>query len=63
MKARNVHVIEGELDVEIDGVTYHLKPGDTITFHSTLAHKTSNPGKKEAVDVWVDSVPWVFSTK
>jgi mannose-6-phosphate isomerase-like protein (cupin superfamily) len=56
-------LIEGELDVQVNGDIYHLTPGDTITFNSGTPHKISNPGKKEAVVIWVDSEPFIFSTK
>ncbi len=56
-------LLEGELKVEADGEVYYLKPGDSITMKSSSPHRVSNPGKKEAVVVWVDSIPWIFSTK
>lgn len=56
-------LLEGELEVEVDGMVHHMKPGDTITLLSSVAHRISNPGKKKAVAVWVNSAPWVFSTK
>lgn len=56
-------LLEGELRVEVNGKTYHLKPGDTITLRSSTSHRMWNPGKKEAVAVWVNSVPWMFSIK
>lgn len=56
-------VIEGELDLQVDADIYHLKPGDSITFHSMSPHRISNPGEKEALAIWVDSEPFIFSTK
>ena len=56
-------LLEGELNVEISGQSYHLKPGDSITMKSTIPHRLSNPGKKKASAVWVNSAPYIFSTK
>ena len=56
-------LLEGELEVEVEGKGYYMKPGDTITLRSSAVHRISNPGKKKALAVWVNSVPWVFSTK
>ncbi len=56
-------LLEGELKVEVEGKIYHMEPGDTITLQSSAVHRISNPGKKKALAIWVNSVPWVFSTK
>jgi len=56
-------LLEGELDVEISGQNYHLKPGDSITIKSNIPHRLSNPGKHKASAVWVNSAPYIFSTK
>ncbi len=56
-------LLEGELDVEISGQNYHLKPGDSITIKSNIPHRLSNPGKKKASAVWVNSAPYIFSTQ
>ncbi len=56
-------VLEGELEVEVNGNIYPIKPGDTITLCSSLSHRISNVGKKKAIAVWVNSVPWLFTTK
>ena len=56
-------LMEGELEVEVEGKVYHMKPGDTVTLRSSVSHRISNPGKKKALAVWVNSVPWVFSTR
>jgi transcriptional regulator with XRE-family HTH domain len=54
-------VIEGNLDVHVEDKVYRLEPGDTITFHSDSPHKISNSGEGEALAVWVDSRPFIFS--
>jgi transcriptional regulator with XRE-family HTH domain len=56
-------VLEGELEVEIRGETFHLKVGDSITLDSNIPHRVSNRGKKTAKAVWVNSVPHIFSIK
>ncbi|MBW1799339.1 MAG: cupin domain-containing protein [Deltaproteobacteria bacterium] len=69
-KALHIHegeecglLLEGELHVETDGKIYHMKPGDSITLSSQTPHRVTNPGEKKAVSVWVNSIPWRFSTK
>jgi transcriptional regulator with XRE-family HTH domain len=39
-----IHVLEGELLIEIAGVPHRLVAGDSITFDSSQPHLTSNPG-------------------
>jgi transcriptional regulator with XRE-family HTH domain len=56
-------LLEGELEIEINGKVYRMRPGDTITLKSTASHRIYNPGKKKAVAIWVNSIPWVFSTR
>jgi transcriptional regulator with XRE-family HTH domain len=56
-------VLEGELEVEFYGETYHLKPGDSIALYSNIPHRVSNRGKKTARAIWVNSVPHIFSIK
>ncbi len=56
-------LLEGELAIEINGKVYRMRPGDTITLKSSTSHRIYNPGKKKAVAIWVNSIPWVFSTR
>lgn len=56
-------LLEGELEVEVNGKVSRMKPGDTITVRSSTLHRISNPGKKRALAIWVNSVHWIFSTK
>ena len=56
-------LLEGELEVELGDRTYHLKPGDSITYRSDIPHRLNNRGKKTAKGVWVNSKPWIFSVK
>jgi len=56
-------LLEGELEVEINNHVQRMKPGDTVTLVSSVPHRISNPGRKKAVAVWVNSVPWVFAIR
>jgi transcriptional regulator with XRE-family HTH domain len=56
-------LLEGELEVETRQGIHHMKPGDTITLRSTVPHRVSNPGKKKAVAIWINSVPYIFALK
>jgi transcriptional regulator with XRE-family HTH domain len=56
-------VLEGELNIEIDGVVHHVEKGDSISLLSSVPHRIWNPGSKKAVAVWVNSVPWLFAIK
>lgn len=56
-------ILEGELVVETGKASYQMKQGDTITFDSSIPHRLTNPGKEEAVSVWVNTVPWMFAIK
>jgi uncharacterized cupin superfamily protein len=56
-------LLDGELEVELEDKTYHLKPGDSITIRSDIPHRLNNKGKKLAKGVWVNSKPWIFSIK
>lgn len=56
-------LLEGELEVETSQGIHHMKPGDTITLQSTIPHRVSNAGKKKAVAIWINSVPYIFAIK
>jgi len=56
-------ILEGEMELELGDEVYRLKPGDSITFRCDVPHRLSNRGKKTAKGVWVNSRPWIFSTK
>jgi transcriptional regulator with XRE-family HTH domain len=56
-------LLEGEMELELEDRTYHLNPGDSITFRSDIPHRLNNRGKKLAKGVWVNSKPWIFSIK
>ena len=56
-------VLEGEIEVELEDGVYHLKAGDSITFKSDLPHRITNQSSHLSKAVWVNSHPWIFSTK
>lgn len=47
-------VLEGKLEVEVDGEHYELKPGDSISYDSQLPHRISNNGRKHVTAVWIN---------
>jgi transcriptional regulator with XRE-family HTH domain len=50
-------VISGEIDLWIGKERYRLKAGDSFAFASTTPHRYRNPGKMEAVVIWVITPP------
>jgi DNA-binding transcriptional MerR regulator/quercetin dioxygenase-like cupin family protein len=50
-------VLSGTLNLVVDRQTYHLQKGDSFYFESSTPHRWSNPGKKEAVLLWVNTPP------
>lgn len=47
-------LVAGALTIELDGVSYQLRPGDSISYESSTPHRISNPGKSKARAVWVN---------
>jgi len=56
-------LLEGELEVQVGEKNYSLKPGDSITLNSSTPHRVANCGIKKATAVWVNSTPFIFSTR
>jgi len=50
-------VLAGELELTVQGVTYHLEEGDSFYFPSTHHHSFRNTGQEEAVVLWVNCPP------
>ena len=48
-------VLEGEIELVLDGKAFRLKPGDSFSFPASLAHTYRNPGKTAAVLVWANT--------
>jgi transcriptional regulator with XRE-family HTH domain len=52
-----VIVLEGRLDVEVDGVTHQLGEGDALTFSSRRQHGWKNTTREDVVAIWVITPP------
>ncbi|MCW2759167.1 MAG: hypothetical protein JWO46_2913, partial [Nocardioidaceae bacterium] len=50
-------LLEGRLEVDVEGVTHELGPGDVIAYDSTRPHRISNPGTAPARAVWLNIDP------
>jgi len=46
-------VLQGDLQVDIDGVRHHLREGDSIYFDASRPHRFTNDSEGETVAVWV----------
>lgn len=51
------YVLEGELDLTVEGRTVHLKQGDSFFFKSERPHSYINNGAKQAKIIWVNTPP------
>jgi transcriptional regulator with XRE-family HTH domain len=51
------YVLEGELDLTVDSETFHLFPGDSFFFDSSLPHGYRNPGQLTAKVIWINTPP------
>jgi transcriptional regulator with XRE-family HTH domain len=52
-----IFVMSGTFDVEVDGVTTLLGPGDSLLFNSSSQHRVVNVGGRPAEVLWVISPP------
>jgi len=53
-----LYVLQGCLEITIDGAeTHRLEQGDSFYFESSTQHRWTNPGKKEAWILWVNTPP------
>ena len=50
-------VLQGALDLVVDGTEYRLQKGDSFYFESSTPHRWSNSSKSEAVVLWVNTPP------
>ena len=51
------YVLEGELELTVDGRTYLLNPGDSFFFISDKPHAYRNPGKVTTRVIWINTPP------
>jgi DNA-binding transcriptional MerR regulator len=53
-----IHMLEGTLEVWLDEIECHvLHAGDSFWFESTLGHRWYNPGKSDALLLWINTPP------
>jgi transcriptional regulator with XRE-family HTH domain len=50
-------LLEGTLEVGVNGQVYRLEPGDSIAYASTVPHWYRNPGATPAKSVWAITPP------
>lgn len=51
------YIVSGEVTLTVDGDNYFLKSGDAFFFSSMRPHGVANPGKSDAMIVWVNTPP------
>ncbi len=51
------YMLSGELELTVNGNVHRLKAGDSFNFRSEEPHSYHNPGKKDALLVWVNTPP------
>jgi transcriptional regulator with XRE-family HTH domain len=51
------YVIEGEIELTVDGRTYRAIEGDSFHFRSELPHGYRNVGSKPARVIWINTPP------
>jgi quercetin dioxygenase-like cupin family protein len=49
------YLLEGEIDLVIDGTTYHMKAGDSFFFKAHLTNGYRNTGPTVARIIWVNT--------
>ncbi len=52
-----LYVMQGELQIALDGHEYRLKQGDSFYFDSTTPHHWKNPGRSETMVLWINTPP------
>jgi transcriptional regulator with XRE-family HTH domain len=50
-------VLQGELEVNLNGKPYRVKKNESFYFSSQESHSWSNPGKRKTTVIWVVSPP------
>ncbi|WP_366555101.1 cupin domain-containing protein [Aquibaculum sediminis] len=50
-------ILAGSLDLWLDGVRYHLEPGDSFSFQSTTPHRYENTGRTMTQAIFTISPP------
>lgn len=50
-------LLEGIVDLELDGQLHRMQPGDSITYRSSAPHRVLNRGEGDAEGLWAISPP------
>ena len=50
-------VLEGELEISLNGKAYRVRKNDSFYFSSQIPHSWVNPGKSKTIVVWVTCPP------
>ena len=51
------YVLEGALELTVDGQTYRLEEGDSFAFRSEMSHSYRNVGRRTARIIWINTPP------
>ena len=51
------YILQGCLELTVDGTTYHMEEGDSFLFRSELMHRYDNIGDSECRVLWVNTPP------
>ena len=51
------YVLQGELELQVNGQIFNLKEDDSFYFRSDLPHGYKNPGLKETRVIWINTPP------
>ncbi len=52
-----IYVLQGDLEITVEGEHYRLEPGDSFYFESATPHRWKNPGRKETLVLWINTPP------
>ena len=52
-----LYILKGQLNIALEGEQYKLRSGDSFYFQSKTAHHWRNPGKNEALILWINTPP------
>ncbi len=52
-----LYIVRGKLEIALEGRAFRLATGDSFYFESNTPHRWSNPGKREAWVLWVNTPP------
>src|SRR3984893_4518146 len=50
-----IYVLQGDLEITVEGEQYRLKPDDSFYFRSATPHRWKNPGRKETWVLWINT--------